>query len=107
MRLRVTALGYTVTTGTAGSLSVTDYEAGWNTNSSSGGAIFQALCNYGAALASGQRLEWIQVVTTNARLGNATSPYLDNAFAPTQPFYSLTAANRNPSLPANQLNFLD
>jgi hypothetical protein len=49
----------------------------------------------------------VQVITTNVPLGGATSPYLDNAGKPTKPFYTYTAENRNPALPANQLNFYD
>jgi hypothetical protein len=35
------------------------------------------------------------------------SPYLDNAGKPSEPYYTYTAANRDPSLPANRLNFYD
>ena len=36
-----------------------------------------------------------------------TSPYLDNAHSPSEPYYDYTVQNRTPGLPANQLNFYD
>ena len=97
--------GWTSTVGTGGSMSVTNYMAGFQ--SGSGGAQFEALYNNGAALGAGQVLQWVQVINTNDPLGNKTSPYLDNAAKPNQPFYSYTMENRDPNLPANQLNFYD
>ena len=96
---------YTYMNGTGGSLSVTDYTAGFT--GGIGGAQFQALYNNGMALAAGQKLEWVQVITTNSPLGSATSPYPDNAANPSAPFYSLTAANTKPGLAPNTLNFYD
>lgn len=105
--LAVTPLpgGYTVTAGSGPSPAVTSYIAGFA--SGSGGAQFTALYNNGAPLAAGQALSWVQVITTNAPLGGAVSPYLDNAANPGTPFYSFTNENRNPTLPANQINFYD
>jgi hypothetical protein len=88
--------GYTATTGSSGSLSVTNYMAGF---AGSGGAQFEALYNNGGPFGAGQNFEYIQVITTNSPLGNSVSPYLDNAPNPSQPFYSYQ--------PANQLNFYD
>jgi len=97
--------GYSSTTGTGGSLSVTSYTSGFS--GGLGGAQFQALYDRGSALGTGQSLEWTQVITTNEPLGGATSPHLDNAGKPSEPYYTYTAANRNSSLPADKLNFYD
>jgi len=97
--------GFTSATGTGGSLSVTSYTAAFA--SGMGGAEIKALYDRGGPLSAGQSLEWVQVITTNAPLGGATSPYLDNAGKPSAPFYTFTAENRDPTLPANKLNFYD
>jgi len=97
--------GWTSSTGTGGSLSVTSYTAGFK--SGMGGAEIKALYDHGGTLGTGESLEWVQVLNTNDPLGGATSPYLDNAGKPSQPFYTYTAANRDPTLPANKLNFYD
>lgn len=97
--------GYTSSAGTGGSITTSQYQAGFQ--GGTGGATIQALYNNGAAPAAGQGLEWVQVITTNNPLGGSSSPYLDNAAAPSKPFYSLTAANLDPSLPASKLNFYD
>ena len=96
---------YAVTTGAGPSPAVTSYAAGFQ--GGSGGAQFTALYNNGAALAAGQGLNWVQVINTNLPLGGAVSPYLDNARNPGTPFYSFTNENRDPTLPANQINFYD
>lgn len=97
--------GWTATTGTGGALSVTSYNAGFK--SGIGGGEIKALYDHGSALGSGESLEWVQVINTNVPLGGATSPYLDNAGKPSQPFYTYTAENRDPSLPPEKLNFYD
>ncbi len=97
--------GFTSATGTGGSLSVTSYTAAFA--SGMGGAEIKALYDRGGPLSAGQSLEWVQVITTNAPLGGATSPYLDNAGKPGAPFYTFTAQNKDPTLPANKLNFYD
>ncbi|MGH8684274.1 MAG: choice-of-anchor K domain-containing protein, partial [Nitrosospira sp.] len=97
--------GWTATTDTGGALSVTSYNAGFK--SGLGGAEIKALYDHGSALGSGKSLEWVQVINTNAPLGGATSPYLDNAGKPSQPFYTYTVENRDPSLPPEKLNFYD
>lgn len=97
--------GWSATTGTGGSLSVTSYTAGFK--SGIGGAEIKALYDNGSALGTGNSLQWVQVLNTNDPLGGKTSPYLDNAGKPTQPFYTYTNENRDPTLPANKLNFYD
>jgi hypothetical protein len=97
--------GYTTAAGSAASTSVTGYTAGFS--GGNGGAQFTALYNNGGALGANQSLSWVQVINTNLPLGGAVSPYLDNANNPATPFYSFTNENRNPSLPANQINFYD
>ena len=97
--------GWTSAAGTGGSMSVSSYTAGFKNGM--GGAEIKALYDNASAPAAGSSLEWVQVITTNAALGSATSPYLDNALKPTKPFYSLTAENKNASLPASKLNFYD
>ena len=97
--------GFTATTGSGGSISTSDYSAGFT--GGTGGATIRALYDNGAALPAGQALEWVQVITTNNALGSATSPYLDNAAAPTAPYYSYTAANRTAGLAPSKLNFYD
>lgn len=97
--------GWTGTVGAGGSASVTSYDARYS--GGIGGARFTALYDHGSALGAGESLEWIQVLETNVPLGGATSPYLDNAGKPSQPFYTFTAENRDPALPDNQLNFYD
>ena len=122
--------GYTVTTGTGGSVSVTSYNAGFYTSynagvtSGAGGAQITAIYNNGSQLASGQYLQWIQVGTDNDPIaGYTASPWLDNANYPadpskgiignptasSQPFYSCTLDNslKGPSLPANEIYFYD
>jgi hypothetical protein len=74
--------GYTATTGSLGSLSVTTYSAGFMNGV--GGAKFTALYDKGVKASS--NLNWVQVVTTNNPLGSVTSPYLDNAANLSQPF---------------------
>lgn len=83
--------GWTANTGTGGATSISSYNAGFQ--GSTGGGEIQALFNNSTALASGEYLEWVQVLDTNLPLGGNTSPYLDNAADTTKPFYSLTAAN--------------
>ncbi|NTW53916.1 MAG: autotransporter domain-containing protein [Chlorobaculum sp.] len=99
--------GYTANTGTGGTLTITSYNAGFK--SGTGGGEIKALYDRGAALGTGQGLEWVQVINTNNPLGGATSPYLDNKIPGKQdkPFYSYTQENKDPNLPANQLNFYD
>lgn len=97
--------GWTSTTGSGGTLSVTAYNAGFS--GATGGGQIEALFNRGSAVPAGSYLEWVQVLNTNAPLGGNTSPYLDNAADTSKPFYSLTAANTTPGLPAGQLNFYD
>ena len=101
--------GYTATTGSAGSLSLTSYNAGFYVDPLGGihNAQITALYNFGATLSAGQSLQWVQVVTTNDPAGGASSPYLDNAVNTLQPFYSYTLQNRTSGLPANELNFYD
>ncbi len=89
--------GYTATTGNDGSLSLTSYNAGFETGG--GGAQITALYTLGAPLSAGQTFEWIQIGTDNDPFQGATSPYLDNAPNPSEPFYSYE--------PANQLTFYD
>jgi hypothetical protein len=106
----LTAFGYTVTTEAVGSLSVNPYEAG--IRGGNGGGHFEAVYNHGSALAAGQSLQWVQVVTTNDPLGTAVSPYLDNRLNATtlsKPFYSLTAENSasGPAQPAGSIYFYD
>ena len=96
--------GYTATTAAGGSLAVTKFDAGYR--GGNGGGEIEALYKRGAALAAGQKLEWIQVGTDNVPLPGYPSPYLDSSAA-SKPFYMFTAANRDPALPANQLNFYD
>jgi hypothetical protein len=95
---------YSVTLGSSGSPSVTTYNAGYD---GGGGGQITALYGLGAPLPTGDVLQWVQVVNTNDPANGATSPYLDNAANPSQPFYSYTSENRDPNLPANQLNFYD
>lgn len=97
--------GWTSTTGSGGSLSVTSYNAGFS--GATGGGEITALFNLGAAAPAGSYQEWVQVLNTNAPLGGNSSPYLDNAANTAKPFYSLTASNTTPGLPAGQLNFYD
>lgn len=97
--------GWTSTSGSGGSLAVTTYRAGFS--GATGGGEIEALFNLGGAAPAGSYLEWVQVLNTNAPLGGNTSPYLDNAANTAKPFYSLTAANTTPGLPAGQLNFYD
>jgi hypothetical protein len=97
--------GWSASAGTGGTMSVTGYDAGFK--SGQGGAEFKALYDNGGALPAGKSLEWVQVITTNAPLGGATSPHLDNQGKPTEPFYTFTAQNRNAALPASKLNFYD
>jgi len=96
--------GFTAKTGSSGSLSLTSYSAGFDKG---GGAQIKALYNLGAPLAAGQSLQWVQVINTNDPFPGKISPYLDNAKAPSQPFYSYTMENRIYVLPVNQLNFYD
>lgn len=97
--------GWTSTTGSGGTMSVTSYNAGFS--GATGGGQINALFNLGAAAPAGSYVEWVQVLNTNVPLGGNTSPYLDNAANTAKPFYSLTAANTTPGLPAGQLNFYD
>jgi hypothetical protein len=97
--------GWSATSGTGGITLISSYQAGYS--GLSGGAEIQALFQSDSALPSGSYLEWVQVLNTNLPLGGNTSPYLDNAFDLTKPFYSLTVANTNLSLPSGQLNFYD
>jgi hypothetical protein len=94
---------FTSSKGTGGALLVTGYDAGFR--GGLGGAQITAL--FDTALSAGQDLQWVQVINTNDPLGGATSPYLDNAANTSLPFYSFTAENRDPALPATQLNFYD
>lgn len=97
--------GWTSATGSGGTMSVTSYNAGFS--GATGGGQINALFNLGAAAPAGSYIEWVQVLSTNVPLGGNTSPYLDNAANTAKPFYSLTAANTTPGLPAGQLNFYD
>lgn len=98
--------GWSASAGTGGSMAITDYNAKFK--SAKGGAEMRALYDNGGALAAGTSLEWVQVITTNSPLGGATSsPYLDNQGKPAEPFYTFTAQNRDPALPAEKLNFYD
>ena len=97
--------GWTASSGSGGSMSVTSYNAGFS--GGTGGGEIKALFNLGSTPPAGSYQEWVQVITTNAALGGNTSPYLDNASDTSKPFYSLTAANTTPGLPAGQLNFYD
>lgn len=97
--------GWTSTTGSGGTMSVTSYNAGFS--GATGGGQINALFNLGEAAPAGSYVEWVQVLNTNVPLGGNTSPYLDNAANTAKPFYSLTAANTTPGLPAGQLNFYD
>lgn|GEM_PF-4776211 len=96
---------YTVTAGSGASPAITSYAAGFR--GANGGAQIEALYNNGNALATNQSLNWVQTINTNVPLGGAVSPNLDNAANPATPFYSYTAENRDPALPANQINFYD
>ncbi len=117
----LTAFGYTVTTGSTGTLTVSPYEAGWTSGNVGGGHI-EAVYNHVTALAPGQTLEWIQVVTTNFPTQNrSVTGYLDNIDTSGQnlnpgasafPFYALTAVNMadylaHHSLGANAIPFYD
>jgi hypothetical protein len=97
--------GWTATTGAGGAASISSYQAGFQ--GGLGGGEITALFNRGSAPPAGSKLEWVQTVTTNAPLGGSTSPYLDNAANTSVPFYSLTAANVTPGLPAGQIDFYD
>lgn len=97
--------GWTSTAGSGGSLSVTSYDAGYQ--GGVGGGKFTALYNRGSNLAPGQSLEWVQVINSNVAIAGESYPTLDNLQFSNGPFYDFTAANRDPSLPANQLNFYD
>ena len=97
--------GWTTNTGTGGAISISSYNAGFR--ESTGGGEIEALFTNGTAPTEGQYLEWVQVLNTNLSLGGNTSPYLDNAANTARPFYSLTADNLTPGLPANQINFYD
>ena len=97
-------VGYTASTAAGGSLAVTKFDAGYRVGN--GGGEIEALYKRGAALAAGQKLEWIQVGTDNVPLPGYPSPYLDSSAA-SKPFYMFTTENRDSALPANQLNFYD
>ena len=105
--------GFTVKTGSAGSLSVQSYNADFR--GGSGGAEIKALYDLGAQPGPGQKIEWVQVGSDNAPIpGFSASPWLDNAndatdnpTASSLPFYTFTAANRTSGLAANDLNFYD
>ncbi|GAB2882292.1 hypothetical protein GCM10027277_59020 [Pseudoduganella ginsengisoli] len=96
---------WTAAAGSGGSMAITNYDAQFK--DAKGGAEMRALYDNGGALGSGKSLEWVQIVTTNAPLGGATSPHLDNQGKPAEPFYTFTAQNRDPALPAEKLNFYD
>jgi hypothetical protein len=98
--------GFTATTGKSGSLSVMTYNVGFS-GAGGGGAEIKALYNLEAPLARNQSLQWVQVVSTNDPISGNPFTTLDNAANPSTPFYSYTIENRNPNLPANELNFYD
>jgi len=97
--------GWTVTTASGGNLSLTSYDAGFKENA--GGAVIRALFDRGRAPLAGQQFEWVQVVDTDHDMPLRVSPHLDNGLLDSSPFYTYTAVNRNPALPAEQLNFYD
>ncbi len=103
--------GFTASTKTGGTLSLTNYTAGFR--SGTGGTQIRALYSTASTVTSPQMLQWVQIITTNDPLKAISTTYLDNSAAsfnpnaPTQPFYSATAVNRTAGLPSNQLNFFD
>ncbi|MEB3260043.1 MAG: choice-of-anchor K domain-containing protein [Cyanobacteriota bacterium] len=96
--------GWTMNTTTGGSTSITSYSAGFR--GTTGGAEFTSLYQ-GVTPVTGSYFEWVQVINTNAPLSGTATTYLDNAADTSRPFYSFTAANLTPGLPADQIDFYD
>ena len=91
--------GYTSSTTSGGSLSVTNYGAGYK--GGAGGGEIEALFTPPASLGADNTLKWVQVLTTNDPLSGHVSPYLDSSPG-SHPFYPYGASNA-----AGPLSFYD
>jgi hypothetical protein len=75
----------------SGDIGVTDYDATWR-SASGGGGLLSATYTNSTDVPAGRQLQWMQIISTNAPLGGAASPYIDpQPNDDNLPFYWTTA----------------